>query len=282
MTEMKVLDVQTIVATLAVKLTHLEKGRTFAKPTNNLDAYDYLLRGRDYLARTTRPTNMKARQMFQRAIELDPRYASAYVGLGWTYRRTVGHGWTEFPSQALERAHDLAQKALSFEESASAYRLLGYVYLPRTQYDLAQRALERALELNPNDWESRALWGSVMLYTGRPHEAIQSFETALRFNPDMEVDRLFELGLAYYLEKRYDDAIRTLEQSVGRNPDHVFLYIALAAAYAQAGRSEDAGHAAATVRRLNPFFELASFGTRFRDPQDRASIAHGLRNAGLE
>ncbi len=274
--------VQTIVTALAVKVDAVERERAMRKDTDSLEAYDYALRGWEYLARTTRSTNMEARQMFQRAIELDPRYASAYVGLGWTYRKAMGHGWTEFPGQALEQAHDLAQKALSLEESASAYRLLGYVYLPRRQYDLARRALERAIELNPNDWDSLSILGSVMLYTGRPDEAIQTYETTLRFNPAMEVDRLFELGLAYYLEMRYDDAIRTLEQGVGRNPNHPFLHIALAAAYAQAGHLEGAARATAAVRRLYPFFEVASFGTRFSNPADRASIAQGLRKAGLK
>ncbi len=274
--------VQTIVATLAVKLTRLELERVFAKPTSNLEAYDYWLRGQGYLARTTRSTNMEARQMFQRAVELDPRYASAYVGLGWTYRKAVGHGWTEFPNQALQQAEDLAQKALSLEESAAAYRLLAYIYLLRGQYDLAIHVLERAMELNPSDWDSQAILGSVMLYSGRRDEAIQAYETALRFNPNTDIDRLVELGLAYYLEKRYDDAIRTLEQNVGRNPDHPFLHIALTAAYAQANRSEDATRTVAKVRRLHPFFEVASFGTRFRNATDQASIAEGLHKAGLE
>ncbi len=156
------------------------------------------------------------------------------------------------------------------------------MYLLRGHYDLATHALERAIALNPNDWDSQAMLGSVMLYAGRRDEAIQVYETALRFNPSMEVDRLFELGLAYYLEKRYDDAIRTLEQGVGRNPDLPFLHIALTAAYAQADRLEDATRAAAKVRRLHPFFEVASFGTRFRNPTDQAHIAEGLRKAGLE
>jgi adenylate cyclase len=274
--------VQTIVTALAVKMDAVERKRVMRKDTDNLEAYDYALRGWEYLARTTRSTNMEARQMFQRAIEVDPRYASAYVGLGWTYRKAVGHGWTEFPGQALQQAHDLAQKALSLEESASAYRLLGYVYLPRRQYDLASHTLERAIELNPNDWDSLSILGSVMLYTGRPDEAIQTYETTLRFNPAMEVDRLFELGLAYYLKSRYKESIKTLEQGVGRNPNHPFLHIALAAAYAQAGHLEDAARATAAVRRLYPFFEVASFGTRFSNPADRASIAQGLRKAGLK
>lgn len=274
--------VQTIVRTLAVKVQSMEFERTMRKATDSLEAYDYVLRGREYLARTTLSANLKAREMFRQAIELDPRYASAYAGLGWTYRKAVGHGWTEFPNQALEKGYDLAQKALGLEESADAYSLLGYIYLLRKQYDLASHALERAVELNPNDWDSLAILASVKLYTGRPNEAIQTFETALRFNPGVDADRLLELGFAYYLASRYDASIRTLEQAVERNPNHPFLYVALAAAYAQADRPEDAKRAAAAVRRLNPFFEVASFGTRYRNPEDRERIAMGLRKAGLK
>jgi adenylate cyclase len=274
--------VQTIVATLAVKLTRLEQERAFAKPTSNLEAYDYVLRGWEYQSRTTRSANFKAQQMFQRAIELDPRYASAYVGLGTTHRDAYLDGWTEFPGQALEQAHDLAQKALSLDESnAAAHALLGDVYNRWGQYDLAIREMERAIELNPNDWKNYVARGRVMLWSSRPDQAIRSLETALRFNPNMNAE-LVLLGLAYYLKGRYDESIRTLERGVGREPDSVWNHVVLAAAYAQSGRSEDAVRAAATVLRLHPFFEVDSFGTAFRNPADRTAIAKGLRKAGLE
>jgi adenylate cyclase len=275
--------VQTIVVTLAVKLTRLEQERAFAKPTTNLEAYDYVLRGWEYQSRTTRSANSEARQIFQRAIELDPRYASAYVGLGKTHRDAYLHGWTEFPGQALEQAHDLAQKALNLDESnAAAHALLGEVYVSWGQYDLAIRELERAIELNPNDWKNHVDRGRVMLWSSRPDEAIHSLETALRFNPNMNASGLVPLGLAYYLKEQYDDSIRTLERGVGRQPDHPWSHIVLAAAYAQSGRSEDAALEVKTVLRLHPFFEVDSFGTAFRNPADRASIAEGLRKAGLK
>ncbi|HSS65059.1 MAG TPA: tetratricopeptide repeat protein, partial [Gammaproteobacteria bacterium] len=273
--------VETIVRTLAVKVRTVERERTMRKGTGSLEAYDYVLRGRERLSRTTRATNLEAREMFQRAVELDRRYASAYVGLGWTYRKAAGHGWTEFPNQALERAHELAQKALELEESSDAYGLLGYIYLFRKQYDLASHALERALELNPNDWESLSVLASTMLYTGRTEVAVQTFETTLRFNPAMDSDKLMELGIAYYLRSRYDDAIRTLQQGLGRNPDHPYLHAVLAAAHAQAGHREDAARAAAAVRRLHPFLETDSFGDRFLNPEDQAHLIDGLRKAGL-
>jgi tetratricopeptide (TPR) repeat protein len=90
------------------------------------------------------------------------------------------------------------------------------------------------------------------------------------------------LGLAYYLQGRYDDAIGTLEHSLVKNPDYVYGHIVLAAAYAQAGRSEDAARTAQTVRRLQPFFEVESYGTMLRDSSHRERIAAGLRRAGLQ
>jgi tetratricopeptide (TPR) repeat protein len=81
---------------------------------------------------------------------------------------------------------------------------------------------------------------------------------------------------------QYDMAINTIERGVAQYPDFVGNYIALAAAYARAGRSEEAARAAGKVLRLDPFFEVASYGTVFRNPADRNAIREGLRKAGLK
>ena len=275
--------IQTIVRTLAVKISVAERARVLRKRTENLQAYDYLLRGWHFYDQRTRSANSQARQMFKKAIELDPQYASAYVALGAYYYRTAVLGWTEFSDQALQRAYDLAQKAIALEEAnASAHRLLGEVYVRRAQYDLAAGELKRAIELNPNDAKSYGTLGSVLLYSGRTDEAIQSMETQIRFNPQIDPGDIMELGLAYYLKGRYEDAIKTLEKGVGRRPDFVGHYIHLAAAYAQVGRSEEARQSAEKVLRLDPFFETNSYGSAFRNPADRAAVVEGLHKAGLE
>lgn len=274
--------VQSIVGALAVKVADVERERVMRKDTDSLEAYDHVLHGRAYLARLTRSANLEARAAFQRAIDIDPRYAAAYVGLGWTYRAAMGHGWTEFPDRALQQAHDLAQQALRLESSAGAHGLLGAIYLARGQYELANDELQRAIALNPNDSESLSGLGSVMLYLGRTDEAVDAFHMALRFDPGMPADTLFELGLGYFLQTRYEHAIRTLEQGKARNPDNPFVHAALAAAYVRAGRSEEAAQEVVMVRRLHPFFEVAAFGTRFRNVQDRERVAQGLRDAGLQ
>jgi adenylate cyclase len=256
--------VQTIVSTLAVKIDAVERTRVMRKDTDSLEAYDYVLRGREYFSQTTRSANSKARQMFEKAIELDPRYAMAYVGLSRYYINNIDYGWTEFPAQALKQAYNFAHNALSFDDSNDyAHTLLGEVYAYRRQYDLAISELQRAIQLNPNN-------------------AIPALESALRFDPNIGATPYMLLGLAYYLTEQYDHAIRTLEKGLGRQPDFPGTYIALAAVYAQSGQSEEAMQAAATVRRLQPFFEVDSYGTIFRNPDDRAKIVDGLRKAGLK
>lgn len=275
--------VSAIVGTLAAQVDMVERNRAMNKDTDNLEAYDYLLRGREYRSRATDSANVEARRLFREAIELDPSYASAYVGVGWCYIDMVRYGWTASPSEALQKAHDLAQKALSLEKSnAAAHRLLGSAYLKWNEYDLAKNEFERALELNPNDADSFDALGAVRLYTGQPDTAIEAVEKALRFNPNMHLSSFIHLGLAYYLSERYDDAIRTMEQSLGRNPDVVVHHVVLAAAHAQANHPDAALQAADKVRQLHPFFEVDSFGTAFRNSADRAKLAEGLRKAGLE
>jgi adenylate cyclase len=275
--------VQTIVTTLAVKIGSLERERAMRKDTENLEAYDYVLRGGEYLRTRTRATNIKAEEMFTKAIELDPSYTTAYVGLGLRHVLRVAYGWTEFPAQALQQAHDLAQKALSLDEShAGAHSLLGNVYVYRGQHELAISELQRAIELNPNDAFSRRYLGMVMLWSSRPDDAIQAYKTALRYDPRTAAGTHMFLGLGYYLKGQYDAAISTIERGVARHPDFVGNHIALAAAYAQAGRSEEAARAGEKVLRLDPFFEVESYGTVFRNPADREHIRAGLRKAGLK
>ena len=274
--------VQTIVAKMAIRINETERKRIMRKDTDNLQAYDYLLRGWEHFYQNTRQDNKDARLMFQRAIDIDPRYSLAYAALAWSYLNAFYYGWTQFPNKALERANDLSKKALNIEESSAlAHSALGSIYLRRRQYDLAMSELERAIELNPNDTQSQRQLGSVMLYSGRKNEAIYWLESALRLNPHLSLGAFMLLGQGYYLSDRYQDAITILQKGLAKNPDYVGHHIMLAAAYAQVGNIEEARRSAASVLRLDPFFELQAYGTVFRNSEDRVKIVKGLKKAGL-
>jgi len=102
-----------VVGVAAVKLTRFERERVLTKPTENLAAYEYVLRGREFLSHVSRDKNDEAADLFQRAIELDPNYAAAYAALGGSHFEAVVTGWTEFLQDELNQAEMLAQKALA-------------------------------------------------------------------------------------------------------------------------------------------------------------------------
>ena len=274
--------VHTIVGKLAVKIDAAERRRVLHKRTESLEAYDYLLRGLELFQTRTCAAFRKARKMFEKAIALDPDFASAYVGLGRTYQSQTSYGCTEFPSQALQRAKDLATKAINLDEFQSdAYALLGIVYTYTGRYDLAISQLNQAIEINPNDAYAHSYRGQVMLWSGRVDDAIQSMEIALRFDPNRSPGDFMFLGIGYYLKGQYDKAINVLEKGLNRKLDWVGNHIILAAAYAQLGRSDDAKREVQEILRLEPFFKLDNYGTVYRNQADRAKIVQGLRKAGL-
>jgi TolB-like protein/class 3 adenylate cyclase len=271
-----------ITGALAVRLTKLEQARAAARPPGSLEAYDLVLRGRELMARRSRSANAQARDLFERAIDLDPTYAAAYVGLGFVHRRSVTAGWTPDPVEALQRAESLATKAIGLDDSnAGAHALLGAAYLQFGKHERAVDELRRALDLNPSDADTYGELGIALLFTGQIEESIKAAETALHFDPNLDIYYLWALGTAYFLAGRSADAARTLERLLARNANYSEAQVMIAAVYAEADRLEDAGRAAAAVRRLNPFFDRSSFGSLFRNPDHQAKIASALGKAGL-
>ena len=273
---------QNVVGKLAIKLNGLETQRAFKKPTGSLEAYDYLLRGRDADAHDTRAMNIEARKLFEQAIHIDPAFASAYAALGWTRLKAAISGWTEFREEALQQAEDLARKAIAIDdENAEAHRLLGAVYFNRSQFGLAISEYDRAIALNPNDAASYVTRGSILTWTGHAREAIESFAVAKQLNPSLGSGRLEPVGWAYYLDRRYTDAVTAFEAGLHASPNDYFIYAGLAASYAQLGQQGDATRAAAATMHTFPFFEVNGFASQFQSAADRALIIEGLHKAGL-
>ncbi|KPJ78283.1 MAG: hypothetical protein AMJ54_04120 [Deltaproteobacteria bacterium SG8_13] len=275
--------VQSIVATLAVNITQSERARAMRTKPQDLQAYDYLLRGWAHYQRRTRAANALAGEMFAKAVALDPQYAPGYVGLGWIEYSKIGYGWTEFADKALEKSIAYARKALELDAAnASAHTLLCNAYTFQGQYGLAIREAERALELNPNDAYAFGQMGWVLLWSGRVDEAVAALEMSLRLDSATPRNAWMHLGTAYYLKGQYGQALDVLEKGVVKRPEFVGYHITLAATYARLGRVDEAGRAAENVRRLDPFFQLESFGKAFRNAAHREALLEGLRKAGLK
>jgi len=273
---------RSITGALAVRLTNVEQARVAAKPPASLEAYDLVLRGRDLLSRLTRTATSNARTMFERAIELDPNYAPAYVGLGRVDLVAVHLGWTPDPAGALRRAEMLAKKAIGIDEfNPAAHALLGKIHTRLGEYDRAVEALRHALALNPSDPENHAGLGDALLWSGETDEARKLLEIAARLDPKLPSQDLFNLGVAYFLLGRHGAAAQVFERTVARQDGNQFIHAMLAAIYADAGRKDDASREVTEVRRRNPLFDLETFGTLFRNPAHREKIVAALRQAGM-
>ena len=267
---------------LALRVTSLELARSAAKPPSNLEAYDLVLRGRALLSRATRSGNAQARDLFERAIALDPNYAPAYVGLGLVNLLASNAGWTEDPVEARERAEKLAQKAIALDDlNSSAHALLGAVAVHFGDYDRALDELKRAIDLNGSDAQSYGGLVTVLLYTGDPAGAIAAGETLTQFQPELPDATALHLGMAYVLADRGADAIRILEPVVRHNPRDLYASVMLAVAYAAVGRHQQAYELAKAVRQRFPTFSRDGFGSILRDPGLRAKLDHALESAGL-
>ena len=271
-----------IAGTLASKLTNLELAKAATKPPSSLEIYDLVLRGRDMAARVNRSANSQARALFQRAIDLDPNYAPAYIGLGRVELNGVLQGWTADPEAAMQRAENLGRKAIGLDPtSAEAHALLGSTYIRYADYDRALDEMRRAVELNNSDAVSYAGLATALLWSGDVDASVKNFETAAKLGLNFTANESFILGLAYLLVDRNADAIRILERSLERNRTDPYTNAVLAAAYAQAGRQDDAARQAQTLKTINPHFDTADFGSLFRKPEQREKIAGAMSKAGL-
>jgi tetratricopeptide (TPR) repeat protein len=267
---------------LPIRLTQIEQRRLQTRPTESLEAYEYVLRARPALLRPARASIVEARDLLRRAIALDPNYAAAYAALADTYHVATVMGWAESPTANLNRATDLANTALSLNDAeVHARTILGRIHIFYRRYEQAKAEIERAIAINPNDADALAGWGNILMWSGQTDAAIETLELAQRIDPELNPFDRSALSLAYYLKQRYDAAIEQAELNLRRTEGANFSRIVLAAADAQLNHTEETAQAVAAIRRLDPTFDAQEFGTKFLSVDDLEHLRDGLRKAGL-
>ncbi len=273
-----------IVTALSVKLAGDEKDQLARGTIGNFEAYDLLLRGRQYENRRTKEDNALAQDTYRRAIELDPEFARAYGALAVSLIFDYLRGWTDSPGQVLDRALELVQKAVALDRSSpQAYWALGYVYLYKKRYEEALTALEHAVALAPNYADGYGLLAFINNYLGRSEEAIRLIQKGMQLNPYYTFQYPYNLGQAYYWSGRYSEAANRLEEAIERNESALMPHLFLAASYVRLGRQDDAEWEIDQVDVLSPGFNrLRVVNTLpFKHRNQLNIFLEDLRNAGL-
>lgn len=275
--------IQQIVTALTVKLTAGERKRVGGIPTENLEAYDAFVRGREQYVRREREANMKARELFQQAIRLDGNYAQAHAFLGRTYLMEMVNQWSNSPD-LLEQLFEHGRKALALDDTQpTAYETLAFGHVARREHDQAIEAAQKAVQFDPNFADGYISLGEVLSFSGQPSDAIPVIEHAMRLNPRYTPNYLWALGQAHRLLKNYDDAITIFRRVITRNPDHLIAHVMLTSCYVETEQLDEAKLEAQEVLRINPSYsvEVSNRRSPYKDTDQTRRQTDSLRRAGL-
>jgi TolB-like protein len=268
--------VRKIVARLEGRLATSIAEQTRRKPTQNMAAYECVLRGIKTLLGYGADDNKLALGLFRRAMELDPEYARARAYCALT--QVVMHDYNA-PAEVFSHALSLATSAVELDENDSRCQwVLGIIYHYHGNLNRGERHYQRAIALNPSDANAIASYGRVLVSLGRGDEGIDQMRSAIRLNPYHPDWYSLELGSAFYAMRRYDDAVETLTRM---NETGFWRLCYLAAALAQMGRLDEARNTVAEAQRRRPDFSIAKLRFSELAATEVEHFIDGMRKAGL-
>jgi TolB-like protein/class 3 adenylate cyclase/Flp pilus assembly protein TadD len=260
-----------ITRALAVRLTMQEEQHMGRPYTSSPVAWEYFMRGAELYRRSTLQDNARARELFEKAIDLDPEFARAYANLAATHRQDWTFAWTQDRETSEELAYRLAQQAVELarrelEPKPSlpyALQQLGFVLLYRRQYQEASNAAEEAVRYSPNYADGYALGAHVLIYRGKPAEALRKTAEAIRLNPKYPFYYDYHRGQAYFVwgilteetdanvsRQYYQQAETYLREALSKNKNYRSARTYLAAVLSALGRQEEAASEMAILRAL--------------------------------
>jgi adenylate cyclase len=285
---------RTIVASLPTHVEEAEVTRALQWATESFSAYDHWLRGKHLLhGGRSREEVLRARQHFEKAVELDPNYAAAYVDLADSYYAEYQSPWTASREAAGEQVFKLSRRAVELDPRDSRTHLeLAWGYLNvKGDFDLAKVQIEEALALNPNDYYNYCFGGWLATCSGDLEHALVCSNEAVRRSPLVSDGCLETRVVAEYLAGNYEESIMAFGKML--RPDRT-VYGWIAAAYGQIGRAEEArAMADEFLKRVqclpwapksnnaDDWCQYWAVEFRAKDSAAREHLYDGLRKAGL-
>jgi adenylate cyclase len=275
-----------IVSALKVTLKPAERTRIAGGGTSDVKAYDYFLRGREFLMGETKTREIfeQALKFLNLALEHDPHYSLAYVNLAWAHVFDFQNQWSGDAANALQLAKHNTARALEHDwNEPLAHVVASMVAAFDADLDKSKAEAEIALTLNPNCTVAYACLGNCSTFAGRPLEAIPMIERAMALDPAYTQQYLHLLGVAYLLAGRFETAANLLRQRILLVPNTDFSRAVLASALGHLGEIDEARGIWGELKQINPQYSFsAHFGRQpYKNKDDVRRIAEGLAKAGL-
>jgi adenylate cyclase len=283
---------QAVVSILPGRIEASDRQQAESKRTTNITAYDCFLLGNEHLRVHSPEQIAEARRWYQKATELDPKYARAHGLLAWTHICDAAQG--SWDTACVSAAMESAEKALALDEDDSwILGIYGQGLIARRRDEESEIYQQRALALNPNDAEVVALYSPTLVYLGRWQEGLEWIDKARRLNPFPGQWYHWYRGFALFSARDYEKVVSAIkEMRPITNRAHAYL----AASYGHMNQLKDAqaelalccegfqsqleNHANGIPSTLKDL--IVGWADRYRDPNDRSHFLDGLRKAGWE
>jgi len=275
-----------ILAAIQVKLTEGETYRAvaYAGGKQGLDCYLKAMEALGHVQRANIEDNNVARRIAEEAIAMCPEPQKPYSLMASIHMMDYWFGTSKSPRESIEKAIELAQKALAVDDSrAEVHALLSQLYCLRKEWDKAIAEGERGVTLNPSGADVKYWYAATLTFAGRTDEAILLFEKAIRLNPFGPSRYFLSYGHALRVAGRFEEAASAYKKAIQREPNNFFAHLNLAGTYSLLGLEKEARAEAAEVLRLNPKFSLEMWAkvSAFRDRSETEKQITALRKAGL-
>lgn len=220
-----------IAESLHLRLNKTEERQLSKKLTDNSEAYKLYLKGLNLFEKRGKQNLLKSVEHFEKAVELDEKFALAYAALGDAYLN-LAHFFV-FPTQkALLKADEAINRAIDLDANLSeAYSVKGLLNLFGLEIEKARASLEKAMELNPNNSMACSYYSIYLAIIGKKEKSIEYQYRSIELSPFVE-SRNASLSTRYYLVGEYEKAIQHAEEAIEIFPTHSLLHLAQAYSYA--------------------------------------------------
>ena len=275
-----------IVVALQVEMTDGEQARVRHRSSANLDAWGYFVKAYDLFQRHTKEDNIKARELLDQALKLEPNYANALALKAVTHFQDARFEYSASPAESFMSAVELCRMALTLDDTdPDTLALWGIIEMAQGQHEAAIATGERALTLGPSNAEVHAMLGVNYYYAGRYQDAIRLLKKALHLHPHYPPWYSMMLGKAYTEFQQYDAALLAFSDVLERAPHQYWGHTGAAVACMRMGKQQEARRHVSKALALDPGLTIERFaaGDRFhKDPGTLQRILGDLRRAGLE
>ncbi len=251
-----------VLSQLEVNLSQGEQARIRRRQTESVDAYLYFLQGLERHHIFSAGEQTAAQKLLQKAIEIDPEFASARAYLGYTYIKQARNKWVPDIDEARRVGEAHIRKAIEIApDNVDALQLLSQVYFDAGERDKTLALQRRALVLEPNHAGNLATHSYTLAQNGSPEEGLPLIKRAMRLSPNYPSGFLSALAWCEFFLGNYDAAIEANEARHRIIPNSELPIIYLVIMYSAAGRMQEAGETVAKLRAIVPDYRISNFKT---------------------